>query len=147
MNRGYVVDAATKPIGYWLKHLHNLIEAQFLAILDTARIGRRHWQVLNLLARGPHTAAAIAAALAPFLADGETDLGAVLTGLSARRWTVPDGDALALTAAGHTAHTAVAVKVEESRGILLNGLTGEQYTETVRVLCVMAENVEAALAA
>jgi hypothetical protein len=141
------VDTATKPIGYWLRHLHNLIEAQFDATLDTAGIGRRHWQVLSLLARGPHTPAGIAAALAPFLADGETDLGAVLTELSARDWTAPDGDALALTAAGYAAHTAVAVRVEESRGILLNGLTGDQYTETVRVLSVMAGNAEAALAA
>ncbi|GAB4002994.1 hypothetical protein GCM10029992_42960 [Glycomyces albus] len=44
-----------KPIGYWLKHLHNLMERQFEAALADLDMGRRHWQVLNVLYGGART--------------------------------------------------------------------------------------------
>jgi hypothetical protein len=141
------MDPATRPIGFWLKHLHNLFEEQFSMVLAGFGIGRRHWQVLNLLAGGPRPPAEIAVAIAPFLAGGgEPELGTILAGFAARGWTATDGGALALTTAGRAAHAGVEARVKQARQVILTDVTGDQYTETVRVLSVMAGNVEAALA-
>jgi hypothetical protein len=140
-----------KPIGYWLKHLHNLIEAQFDATLTDLGVGRRHWQILNLLSSAPQTRAQIGQALKPFWQDPASQLDAILDdaeGLVTRGWAAYDaaGDALTLTEQGRTAHGRIAGRVRETRGRLLLGLTAEQYAETVRLLSIMAGNIETALA-
>lgn len=40
----------------------------------------------------------------------------------------------------------LAVRVAATRGLLMTGLTAQQYTDTVDALSVMAGNIEAALA-
>ncbi|SCL23438.1 MarR family winged helix-turn-helix transcriptional regulator [Micromonospora inyonensis] len=131
----------SRPIGYWLRHLHNLIEAQFEAALAEERLGRRHWQTLHLLHEAPRTSAQLAEALAPFGADG----GGTVDDLTARGWVARGDDGrLTLTTEGRTAHTQVAARVEAARDLLMRGLTTEQYVETVRVLAVMAGNLESA---
>jgi hypothetical protein len=132
---------APKPIGYWLKHLDNLLDEQFGATLAGLDVSRRDWQVLNTLSRGQ----GLEVALAPFWAAGEPGLSEVLAALQQRGWTATD-EPLALTDAGRAAHTDLAHRIDETRGTLLNGLTREQYGETVRVLSVMATNVEEDLA-
>lgn len=141
------MDADTRPIGYWLKHLHNLIEAQFDAMMSDLGLGRRHWQTLNLLSGTAHTRTQIELALAPFWPDRVPDLDALLDGpdgLTTRGWVgeVPD-NALALTEQGRIAYATIAARVGQTRGQLLQGLTPEQYVETVRILAVMAANIEA----
>lgn len=146
-----------RPIGYWLKHLHNLIEAQFDATLTDLGLGRRHWQILNLLSGAAQTRAQIEQALAPFWQAPAPALDAILDGregLVTRGWVAykahgaagAAGDALALTEQGRTAYSGVAARVGETRGRLVRGLTAEQYAETVRILSVMAGNLETALA-
>lgn len=65
-------------------------------------------------------------------------------GLVARGWVRYDGDTLALTEPGRTAHYTAAERVGETRRLLVRGITAEQYAETVRILSVMAGNLEAA---
>lgn len=142
---------APKPIGYWLKHLHNLLEKQFDATLADVGLGRRHWQILNTLARGHATRDELMVALAPFWTQGEPDLAEVLEDVTARGWTRPgmpaEANLLTLTNEGRAAHADIAARVEATRAAVLKGLTPEQYTETVRIMSVMAGNVEADLAA
>lgn len=142
--------AATKPIGYWLKHLDNLLERQFDVVLADVGLSRRDWQVLNTLSRSPEAEAArgeVADALAPFWTDGEPDLDEVVARLAARGWVRSGtGDVIALTGEGRAAHADVAARIRAVRAAVTEGLTREQYEETVRVLSVMASNVEAALA-
>ena len=140
------MDVTGKPIGYWLMHLHNLIETQFDATLIDLGLGRRHWQILNLLCGAAQTRAQIERALAPFWQDAAAELDASLDDLVSRGW-VGQGDALALTEQGRAAHARVAARVAETRGRLLQGLTAEQYADTVRILSAMAGNLETALAA
>ncbi|MBQ0867778.1 MarR family winged helix-turn-helix transcriptional regulator [Streptomyces sp. RK75] len=151
------MDATDKPIGYWLKHLHNLLEEQFGTALEDSGVTRRQWQVLSLLGREPHSRARAAEALAPFWREaaptgaGPADLGELLDapeGLFARGWVHqdPETDLLALTAKGRAEHAAVAARVHELRRGVLRGLTSQQYAETVRILSVMAANIEADLA-
>jgi len=138
---------APKPIGYWLKHLHGLLEQQLEVTLVEFGVGRRHWQVLHTLSRGATDRDALGVALAPFWTEGEPDLGRVLAGLTGRGWTTSAGTALALSDEGRAAHAEIEVHVNETRAMVLKGLTPEQYAETVRVLSAMAHNVEADLAA
>ncbi|MGW2934239.1 MarR family winged helix-turn-helix transcriptional regulator [Streptomyces sp. NPDC055722] len=142
---------APKPIGYWLKHLHTLLEKQFDATLADVGLGRRHWQILNTLARGHATRDELMEALAPFWTQDEPDLDKILEDVTARGWTrsgLPvEATHLALTDEGRAAHADFAARVETTRAAVLKGLTPEQYAETVRILSVMAGNVEADLAA
>ncbi|MEV0156015.1 hypothetical protein AB0H57_20055 [Micromonospora sp. NPDC050686] len=138
-----------KPIGYWLKHLHNLIEEQFGATLGDLGLDRRQWQILNLLSGGTRSRSEIEQALAPFWPDGIPQLDAALggtDGLATPGWVRYDGDALTLTEQGRAVQGRAAERVGETRRLLLRGLTSEQYAETVRILSVMAGHLEAALA-
>ena len=46
---------------------------------------------------------------------------------------------------GYEAYQKVAWRVEETREIVMTGLSAEQYAETIRVLSTMASNIEWAL--
>lgn len=143
-----------RPIGYWVKHLHDLLERQFEGVLAELGegLGRRHWQVLHILAGAPRRREELRAALAPFwdaTGEGVPTLDGVVDGpggLAARGWAYrADGSGtLALTPEGEAAHAYAARRVERHRAALSAGLTSEQYAETVRVLSVMAANAEAA---
>ncbi|MEV0808170.1 hypothetical protein [Micromonospora sp. NPDC050200] len=142
------MSGTDKPIGYWLKHLHNLIEEQFDATLGDLGLDRRQWQILNVLSSAPRSRSEIEQALAPFWPDGVPALGAALNGpdgLVRRGWVGHDGEALTLMEAGRSAHRTVAERVGETRRLLLRGLSPEQYVETVRILSVMAGNLESTL--
>lgn len=143
------MSVPARPLGYWLKHLDNLLDQHFEATLADLGVSRREWQVLNTLADGgPVGRAGLSDALAPFWTEGGPTLDEVLGRLTAREW-IPAGpdERLALTDEGRAAHAEARARVRTTRATLLTGLTGEQYTQTVRVLSVMAGNVEAALAA
>ncbi|MET7641092.1 MarR family transcriptional regulator [Streptomyces sp. NPDC005438] len=137
-----------RPIGYWLKHLHDLLETQLDTTLADLDLSRRHWQVLNTLGQGRRTTPELREALAPFRQEGARHLDDVLDDLATRGWIrVEDDDLATLTDAGHAAHAQVAARIHQTRATVLDGLTAEQYAETVRVLSVMSRNVETALAA
>lgn len=142
----------SKPIGYWLRHLHGLLEEQLGAVLADQALTRRQWQALNTLSLGECTHDDLVQALGPFWEEGEPDLDEVIGGsggLAARGWVRP-GEApgtLALTAAGRAAHARAAARIDQSRAVVMKGLTPQQYAQTVRTLAAMAGNVEAALSA
>jgi len=133
------------PIGYWLKHLHNLLEKQFDLALADLSVNRRQWQLLNTLSRATRTQKELREALAPFWTGGEPDPREPLADLAARGWTQDDDGAISLTEHGRTAHANLAARIDRMRAAVLGDLTAEQYAETVRVLSIMAANVEATL--
>src|SRR6476646_7859095 len=91
---------AGRPIGYWLKHLDRLIADSFSRALAADELTRRHWQVLNTLARGP-------ARLATTVDD-----------LIGRGWVSRDQhDRLCLTAGGRTAHQITRQRVRQTRDL------------------------------
>jgi hypothetical protein len=55
-----------RPIGYWLKKLDRLIDAQFGRQLGEAGLSRRQWQLLNLLEDGPRSVPDLQTELEPF---------------------------------------------------------------------------------
>lgn len=136
-----------RPLGYWLRHLHNLLETHFALVLADLGTKRGQWQLLNTLAQGPRDRDDLERALAPFWRDDRPGLEQELADLAARGWTEQRDGKVALTEDGVAAHSRLAPRVEELRSVVTAGLTPEQYRETVRVLAVMAGNVEAAIAA
>ncbi|WP_035737746.1 hypothetical protein [Glycomyces arizonensis] len=138
-----------KPIGYWLKHLDNLMERQFQAALEDFSLDRRHWQVLNVLYGGARSPEELERALAPFWGEEEgVDMEAVLHGeggLSPRGWIRRSDVVVGLSYDGYDAYQKIAARVEETRDTILTDVSAEQYAETIRVLSVMASNIERAL--
>jgi hypothetical protein len=69
-----------------------LIDEAFERALDADGLTRRHWQVLNTLAAGPSTNAALTAALRPFVEDDAKAVEVVNNDFLGRGWVrnVPD---------------------------------------------------------
>ncbi|GHF25764.1 hypothetical protein GCM10017786_69940 [Amycolatopsis deserti] len=123
------MDPLDRPIGFWLKHLHNLLEDGLTGVLADRGLTRRHWQALNTSRHG-------AEALAVF--DGADEARADLV---TRGWITTDGT---LTDDGRTARAEIAERVRRFRELSLTGLTDDQYADTVRTLATMARNLETA---
>jgi DNA-binding MarR family transcriptional regulator len=131
-----------QPIGYWLKHLDRLIDADFDRALGAGQLSRRHWQVLNLLARQPARPADLRAALAPFLADTPQAQTAVTSDLIGRGWVADDDGRLHLTDTGREAHAAILAEVTGTRRKIVDGISDDEYLATVDVLRRMVANLE-----
>jgi DNA-binding MarR family transcriptional regulator len=132
-----------RPIGFWLKHLDGLIEANFERTLAGEGVTRRHWQALNTLHERPSTQAEIAEALKPFLVDDPGADRRVLDEFMVRGWVRPgEGTLLELTPAGVRAHAALLERIQATRQLLVGGVTQEEYLAAVDVLRRMAENLE-----
>jgi DNA-binding MarR family transcriptional regulator len=142
-----IKSARHRPIGYWLKHLDRLIEDTFSRTLSEQRLTRRHWQVLNTLARDPASPAELTKALDPFLRDDQTGPAAVVADLIHRDWVGHDHDGrLRLTRHGRTAHQTTQEQVQQTRGLMLHGIGAGEYTAAIDILSRMAANLETSVA-
>jgi DNA-binding MarR family transcriptional regulator len=137
------MEAERRPIGYWLKHLDRLIDQAFEQALDADGLTRRHWQVLNTLAAGPSTDAALTAALQPFVEEDAKAVEAIINDFLARGWVrnIPDGG-VEISERGRAAHGAAMQRVAETRQALRRGITDDEYVSVVRILQRMASNLE-----
>jgi hypothetical protein len=141
---------AHRPIGFWLKLVDGLIDERFASTLEEHGVTRRQWQLLNVLSRGPATVEQLDAAVAPFLAAATTSSGEPgepessaehLSELIESAWVDATATGYELTERGHTAFDALEETVGKLRAELSDGLTPEQYTETVAALERMARNL------
>ncbi len=142
---------APRPIGYWLKLVDRMIDEQFASTLEEHGVTRRQWQLLNVLSHGPATVEQLDAAVAPFLSAGQgSDPTAAessvehLAELVESGW-VTDGASYQLTDRGHAAFERLTEVVAVQRTVMTEGLTQEQYDETLAVLERMARNMGARL--
>ncbi|MFD0364320.1 hypothetical protein ACFQZZ_23005 [Nocardia sp. GCM10030253] len=132
--------AEKRLIGYWLKELDRLINQRFDEDLAAGELSRRHWQMLHSLAEGPRPVDDVRDGLTPFWTDaGEWDVQ--LTQLVQRGLVVEDSGALSLTDTGRTTHDEAFVRIGRRRRAMVEGITDEQYLETVRMLETMAGNM------
>ncbi|WP_410608930.1 helix-turn-helix domain-containing protein [Amycolatopsis sp. lyj-109] len=129
-----------KPLGWWLRHLHELLESSMAQALDAESLTRRHWQVLNTIALGARTPEQVDTAMAPFAA-GEGSMAPKVADLRARGWVAGDG---VLTADGREAHARVETRIEEFRAKAVEGISDDDYRTTLRTLERCAANLEAA---
>lgn len=136
----------SRPIGFWLKLVDRLIDEQFAATLEEHGVTRRQWQLLNVLSREPATVEQLDAAVAPFLSAGEGDgegesSAEHLSELIESAWVDATPSGYELTERGRAAFDRLAEVVDDLRNRMSEGLTREQYDETVVSLERMARNL------
>jgi DNA-binding MarR family transcriptional regulator len=129
-----------RPIGFWLQLVDGLITEQFEASLDEHGVTRRQWQLLNVLDREPSTTEQLDAAIAPFLAAGESS-AEHLSELIESGWVDATSTSYELTNRGRTAFAKLAEVVGANREIVADGLSPEEYATTVATLERMARNL------
>lgn len=131
-----------RPIGYWLKLVDRLIDEQFASTLEEHGITRRQWQLLNVLSREPSTVERLDAAVAPFLSAEEHESSADhLTELIESGWVDATPTGYDLTDRGRAAFERLTEVVATQRTVVAEGVTPEQYEQTVAVLGRMARNL------
>ena len=122
-----------QPIGFWLKAADRAIAEHSGRALEAEGLSRRHWQVLNLLARdGAVERVALAAAMRGF-ADGAA-LDRLLDDLTGRGWVAEAPGGLTLTAEGRAAHPRVAAVLEGTRRQAMAGIPEQDYVTVIRTL-------------
>lgn len=127
-----------RPIGYWLKEIDRLIEEDFARLLAAEGLTRRHWQVLNTIAKRPRSLDELDGKLSPFLSAQVPSVTPVVEELRAKGWV----DAtIALTEKGTERHAEVSARVRANRQRLTEGITAEEYASVVDLLERMAANL------
>ena len=136
------MEAAQRPIGFWLKLVDNLIDESFASTLDEHGVTRRQWQLLNVLSRGPADIEALDAAVAPFLSsdDGESSVEH-LDELLDSGWVFIEHDRYSITERGAESFERLSAVVAGIRETISAGLSDEQYATTVASLETMARNL------
>lgn len=135
-----------RPIGYWLKLVDRLIDEQFASTLEEHGVTRRQWQLLNVLSQGPATVGQLDAAVAPFLRAATSEEAAEssvehLAELVESAWLDATADTYTLTDRGRGAFERLETVVAMQRTQVAEGLTPDQYEQTVAVLERMARNL------
>ncbi|MFZ2964862.1 MAG: MarR family transcriptional regulator [Rhodoglobus sp.] len=131
-----------RPIGYWLGLVDRLIHEQFASTLEEHGITRRQWQLLNVLSREPSTVEQLDAAVAPFLSADEQESSAEhLTELIESGWVDATPTGYDVTERGRAAFERLTEVVATQRTVVADGITAEQYEQTVAVLERMARNL------
>ncbi|WP_084523870.1 MarR family winged helix-turn-helix transcriptional regulator [Nocardia inohanensis] len=138
------MDATRKPLGYWLMHIHNGLEANFAALLESKGVVRRQWQIMNTLARGPLTPAGLDEALAPFLNEQHPTVAEFVEPLVRRGWLTADpAGAYTLTGDGRTEYRSLAARIDAERAATIDGLSPGDYNTLIDQLRRIAANVDA----
>jgi hypothetical protein len=132
--------ATTTPIGLLLRTLDRLIDERFDRTLAGRGVTRRQWQLLNTLAAGAATLDTLTAAVAPFLAAGET-ARPHLDPLVTNGTVDTDGTAYALTDAGRATFADLTAEVRTIREATVAGLPDGEYERTVATLQTMIDNL------
>lgn len=132
--------SAPRPIGFWLKLVDDKIDEQFASTLDEHGVTRRQWQLLNVLTKEPATVEALDAEVAPFLVEDESS-AEHLAELVDSGWVTLADAHYDITERGRTALDRLSEVVATQRTLVTEGLTQQQYDDTLAVLERMARNL------
>jgi DNA-binding MarR family transcriptional regulator len=133
---------APRPIGFWLKLVDRMIDEQFASTLDEHGVTRRQWQLLNVLTHEPATEEQLDAAVAPFLSAEQGESSAEhLAELVDSGWVVLASGRYELVERGRAALERLSDVVAAQRTLVTEGLTQQQYDDTLAVLETMARNL------
>ncbi|MFF5208478.1 MarR family winged helix-turn-helix transcriptional regulator [Streptosporangium sp. NPDC000396] len=134
------ITSDRRPVGYWIKQLHVAVERSIDNLLAKEGLTRRHWQVMNIIARQPRTVADLDAELSPFLSAEQPSLRPLVDELRGRGWLTGD-EPLAFTGPGVRAHADMQDKVTATRARVTEGISAEEYRVIIDVLSRMAANL------
>lgn len=133
--------APQRPIGFWLALLDQLFNEQFEATLDEHGVTRLQWQMLGLVGEAPVTPIELENALAPFVAGLEPSVVTdQLEELLDSSWVERQDELLALSERGRTSLTRLGEVIERTGQQVADGVSPEEYVQTVTVLERMARN-------
>ena len=135
------MDTNPRPIGFWLKLVDRMIDEQFASTLEEHGVTRRQWQLMNVLAQEPSTVAQLDAAVAPFLVNPGDSAAEHLTELIDSAWVDATPTGYELTDRGRTALDKLSEVVAAQRTLATEGVTPEEYEQTVSVLERVARNL------
>ncbi|WP_227979173.1 MarR family winged helix-turn-helix transcriptional regulator [Nocardia spumae] len=136
-----------KPLGYWVKHIHDRLEDNLAAALRDLNLDRRSWQLLNTVAHGPVDSVATAAALAPFVGGRPESVAPLLTELADRGVLVADATGrYTLTAAGIQVRAQAADRVHAARAAIARGFSAEEFHTLLALLRRVAANADSVAA-
>ena len=131
-----------RPIGFWLKLVDRQIDEQFASTLDEHGVTRRQWQLLNVLTQEPATVEQLDAAVASFLSSETEESSAEhLAELVDSGWVAIMRSRYELTERGRAALDRLSEVVATQRTLVTEGLTQQQYDDTLAVLERMARNL------
>lgn len=134
------------PIGYWCKHVDELLERAVDAVLARNGLRRRHWQVMTALRERALSRAQIAEAMLPLWVAASVTQTDVVDDLVRREWAGTDGESYWLTDSGATAYARVAAGVAQLQTSCRDGVSDAEYLAAIDVLSRIAANLEGALA-
>ena len=133
------------PIGYWLKHVDEVITQHVNQVLQDHGFTRFRWQVLNLLyERGTTSRSTVLETMKTFIDADQLD--EILNGFVQEGWLVKSADGelteLVLTNAGKTKREAIFKLQSEVRRRAMRGISDQEYTTVLDVLQRMVSNLE-----
>jgi hypothetical protein len=114
-------------------------------VLARNGLRRRHWHVLEALAGGPLTRAAIAEAMLPFWVAAAVTQTDVADDLVRRDWAAADEAGYRLTADGVAAQTRIAEQVRAVQADSVRGISAAEHRTALDVLARIASNLAASL--
>jgi hypothetical protein len=125
----------TRPIGFWLRLVDQLINEQFESALADFSVSRQQWEILNVLSPGPSTLTRLNHELEPFLETvGSKSATEQLAGLISRGWVDVAFEYYELTGAGAVEHAEMHRLVAKKRTAAIAELDEGDYAITVRSL-------------
>jgi len=137
-----------RPIGYWLKLVDRLIDESFDEVFHRSGLTRRHWQVLNTIREGVSEETDVDGVLSPFTGASAgprhgagTAVTAEIDDLVRRGWVTRSDTGLTVTVAGNHAYHDLLDAVSTSRERVAEGISREEYAQTVATLEHMARNL------
>jgi DNA-binding MarR family transcriptional regulator len=140
-----ITNTKQAPIGYWLKHVDELITKHADQVLSAKGFTRHRWQVLNIVYEaGTITIRDVSMTMKTFIDAPQLD--EIIDGLVKKGLLVKQGagDAaeLALTEAGKAERETIFKLQSEVRRRAVQGVTEEEYATVIDVLQRMARNLE-----
>ena len=137
--------AMQRPIGYWLKHVDELITKQSDQVLSAKGFTRHRWQVLNTVYEaGTVTKRDVFTTMKTFIDARQLD--EIIDGFAKDGLLVKQGAGyaaeLALTEAGRAERETILKLQSEVRRRAVQGITEEEYAMVIDVLQRMARNLE-----
>lgn len=133
------------PIGYWLKHLDEVITKHTDLVLKENGFTRSRWQTLNIIYQeGNLSRQKLFATMQTFLNSHQLD--EIVSEFIKKGWLVQQGEGddiqLATTENGKVEREITFTLQSEVRKRLMQGVTEQEYTIVIDVLQRMVKNLE-----
>lgn len=132
-----------RPIGFWVRRVDQLLEAQIARAQNAEGLTRTRWQILNVLTElGSAATSEVADALHAFIDAVTADKQ--LLELAEAGWATSADGSWRLTEAGVGAHAAALERQSVVRRRAMAGISEAEYATTVHVLQQITRNLEEA---